>query len=104
MLQRQKDRPKVEFNRLLKAHQHLKSPLTHQLFQNGAEELIIQGPGLWSGGKLGQNPPCKVTDPHLHLGVLQQAQDVFKQVLIQQVRLQLFNLCYVVLQHSETNA
>lgn len=58
---------------------------TYQLLQYGAEELVAQGPGFWSGGKLGQDPPCKVTDPHLHVGVLQQAQDVLQQVLIQQV-------------------
>lgn len=37
------------------------------------------------------------------MGVLQQAEDVLQQVLLQQVRLQHLHLCYVVLQHNETN-
>lgn len=76
---------------------------THQLLQYGAAELVAQGPGLRSGGEVCQNPSCKVTDPHFHMGVLQQAEDVLQQVLLQQVRLQHLHLCYVVLQHNETN-
>ena len=77
----------------LRANQH-QHPLqihthahTHQLLPYGAEQLVTQGPGLRPRGKLGQNPPCKVADPHLHLGVLQESHDVLQQVLVQQVRL-----------------
>lgn len=58
---------------------------SYQLLQDGAEELVAQRPGCRSGGKLGQNPPCKVADPHLQVRVLQQAEDVLQQVLIQEV-------------------
>lgn len=70
---------------------------THQLLQYGSVELLVQGPGPWSGGELRQNATGEVTDPNLHLGVLQEGEDVFQQAFIQQVRLQLLHLCYVVL-------
>lgn len=56
---------------------------SYQLLQDGAEELVAQRPGCRSGGELGQNPPCKVADPHLEVRVLQQAEDVLQQLLIQ---------------------
>lgn len=60
---------------------------SYQLLEDGTEELVAQRPGCRSGGKLGQNPPGKVADPHLQVGVLKQAEDVLQQVLIQEVRL-----------------
>ncbi|MEQ2212256.1 hypothetical protein XENOCAPTIV_028253 [Xenoophorus captivus] len=74
---------------------------THQLLQNGATELIIQSPDLCPGGQLCQDPPCKVTDSHLQLGVLQETEDVLQQVLIHQVTLELLHLCYIVLNRTK---
>lgn len=74
---------------------------THQLLQNGAPELAVQSPGLCSGGQLSQNPSRKVAHPHHHLGVLQETEDVFQQVFIHQVRLELLHLRYVVLKRRK---
>lgn len=76
---------------------------THQLLQYGAAQLIFQGPGIWSGSKVRQYPPCKVANPHIHLRVLQEAENVLQNVLLHQISLQLLHLSNVVLQFKETN-
>ena len=79
-----------------------KTENTHQLLQYVGAELSVQGPGLRSGGELRKNPSGKVTDPDLALGVLQDGEDVFQQILVQQLWLQLLHLCYVVLKERQT--
>lgn len=87
----------------LHEEQHSKHTHTHQLLQYGAAQLIFQGPGIWSGSKVRQYPPCKVANPHIHLRVLQEAENVLQNVLLHQISLQLLHLSNVVLQFRETN-